>query len=76
MPPHPPGKPGAHRFPKLRDDEIDRVLGLELGGDDYVTKPFPPANCWRVCAVLWRGRGEPSVQEADASRPWAAPPGS
>lgn len=29
-------------FLSSRDDEIDRVLGLELGGDDYVTKPFSP----------------------------------
>ena len=27
-------------FCTARDDEIDRVLGLEMGGDDYVTKPF------------------------------------
>ena len=29
-------------FCTARDDEIDRVLGLEMGGDDYVTKPFSP----------------------------------
>jgi len=29
-------------FCTARDDEIDRVLGLELGGDDYITKPFSP----------------------------------
>ena len=29
-------------FLTARNDEIDRVLGLELGGDDYVTKPFSP----------------------------------
>jgi two-component system, OmpR family, response regulator len=29
-------------FLSARDDEIDRVLGLEIGGDDYVTKPFSP----------------------------------
>ena len=29
-----------------RDDEIDRVLGLELGADDYVTKPFSPRSSW------------------------------
>ena len=29
-------------FCTARDDEIDRVLGLEMGGDDYITKPFSP----------------------------------
>jgi DNA-binding response OmpR family regulator len=29
-------------FVTARDDEVDRVLGLELGGDDYVTKPYSP----------------------------------
>ena len=29
-------------FLSSRDEELDRVLGLELGGDDYVTKPFSP----------------------------------
>ena len=29
-------------FCTARDDEVDRILGLELGGDDYITKPFSP----------------------------------
>ena len=29
-------------FCTARDDEVDRVLGLELGADDYITKPFSP----------------------------------
>lgn len=42
-------------FLSSRDDEIDRVLGLELGGDDYVTKPFSPRELLaRVKAVLRR----------------------
>jgi phosphate transport system protein len=36
-----------------RDDEVDRVLGLELGADDYVTKPFSPRELLaRIRAVL------------------------
>lgn len=42
-------------FLSSRDDEIDRVLGLELGGDDYVAKPFSPRELVaRVKAVLRR----------------------
>ena len=29
-------------FLTARSDEVDRVLGLEIGGDDYITKPFSP----------------------------------
>jgi two-component system, OmpR family, response regulator len=42
-------------FLSARDDEIDRILGLELGGDDYVGKPFSPRELVaRVKAVLRR----------------------
>jgi DNA-binding response OmpR family regulator len=42
-------------FVTARDDEVDRVLGLELGADDYVTKPFSPRElAARVRAVLRR----------------------
>ncbi len=45
-------------FVTARDDEVDRVTGLELGGDDYVTKPFSPRELVaRVRAVLRRGTG-------------------
>jgi len=41
-----------------RAAEIDRVLGLELGADDYVTKPFSPRELvLRVKALLRRGKG-------------------
>ena len=42
-------------FLTARDDEIDRVLGLEIGGDDYVTKPFSPRELIaRVNVILRR----------------------
>lgn len=45
-------------FCTARDDEIDRVLGLELGADDYITKPFSPREVVaRMKAVLRRSQG-------------------
>jgi DNA-binding response OmpR family regulator len=42
-----------------RDDETDKVIGLELGADDYVTKPFSPRElAARVRAVLRRHAGD------------------
>jgi DNA-binding response OmpR family regulator len=32
-----------------RGDEADRILGLDIGADDYVTKPFSSASCWPAC---------------------------
>ncbi|HEX6887693.1 MAG TPA: response regulator transcription factor [Candidatus Nanopelagicales bacterium] len=53
-------------FCTARDDEVDRVLGLEMGGDDYITKPFSPREVVaRVKAVLRRADG--SLDEEDRS---------
>lgn len=42
-------------FLTAQDDEVDRILGLELGGDDYVTKPFSPRELVaRIRAILKR----------------------
>ena len=49
-------------FLSARDDEIDRVLGLEIGGADYVTKPFSPRELVaRVNVILRRLAPRPSV---------------
>jgi two-component system, OmpR family, response regulator len=54
-------------FLSSRDDEIDRVLGLELGGDDYVVKPFSPREVVaRVSAILKRGGRQ--LEQAGAQR--------
>jgi two-component system, OmpR family, response regulator len=50
-------------FLTARDSEVDRVVGLELGGDDYLTKPFSPAELVaRVKAVLRRVDGGPVAE--------------
>ena len=51
-------------FLSSRDDEIDRIVGLELGADDYLTKPFSPREMVaRVKAILKRVGGEQTPNE-------------
>ena len=67
-----------------RVEEMDRLIGLELGADDYVTKPFSPREVVaRVKAVLRRTRGASSpavirvatcaLISAPAPSPWGKP---
>lgn len=61
------GHQGAIMMVTARDDAIDRVLGLELGADDYLTKPFEPRELLaRVRNLLRRAR------VADQGRPRGA----
>lgn len=54
-------------FLTARNTELDRVLGLELGGDDYLVKPFSPRELTaRVKAILRRVNGGPATQAAAA----------
>lgn len=55
-------------FLSAHDEEIDRILGLEIGGDDYVTKPFSPRELVaRVKTILKRANGRgPVVSSATA----------
>jgi DNA-binding response OmpR family regulator len=55
-----------------RGDEVDRVLGLELGADDYVTKPFSARELLaRIRCVLRRTRPDPAARRdgAESSAP-------
>jgi two-component system response regulator MtrA len=71
-------------FVTARDDEVDRLLGLEIGADDYVTKPFSPRELVaRVRTVLRRTAGPAATAEVYAvggarvdvarRRAWAGP---
>jgi two-component system phosphate regulon response regulator PhoB len=47
-----------------RSEEVDRIVGLELGADDYISKPFSPREVvLRVKAVLRRHQPEPAEEE-------------
>jgi DNA-binding response OmpR family regulator len=68
-------------FVSARDDEVDRLLGLEIGADDYVTKPFSPRElAARVRTVLRRSTTVPPSEvfsvggtrvDLSARRAWA-----
>src|SRR5437764_7250028 len=59
-----------------RDEETDRVVGLEIGADDYVLKPFSPREVVaRVRAVLRRVRGDRPQPEQDTVEPPIEGPG-
>ena len=73
-------------FVTARDEDIDRILGLEMGGDDYLVKPFNPRELVaRVRAVLRRAAGPGAVgtpvlraggvrMDPDARRVWVQEP--
>jgi two-component system, OmpR family, response regulator len=55
-------------FLSSRTDEVDRIVGLEIGGDDYVTKPFSPRELVaRVQAILKRTRVQ-SIAESEVKQ--------
>lgn len=62
-------------FLTARQEEVDRILGLELGGDDYVTKPFSPREVVaRIRAILKRlNKAGPAADwrvDEQAARVW------
>ncbi|WP_042427586.1 response regulator transcription factor [Streptacidiphilus anmyonensis] len=70
-------EPLSHAVPIVmltaKGDEHDRILGLELGADDYVTKPFSPRELvLRIQSVLRRSAGAAAPDTADDDVPVAA----
>lgn len=64
-------------FLSSRDEEVDRILGLELGGDDYLCKPFSPRElAARVSAILRRTEVRDRSPEAAPASLGSAPPSS
>jgi len=58
-------------FLSARDDEIDRILGLEIGGDDYVTKPFSPRELVARINVILRRAAARSLDANNQHSPLA-----
>ena len=56
-------------FLSARDEEIDRVLGLEIGGDDYVTKPFSPRELVARVGVILKRVGAANQSPSEARGP-------
>jgi DNA-binding response OmpR family regulator len=53
-----------------KDDEVDKIVGLEVGADDYMTKPFSMRELLaRVRAMLRRSRMQQQTPAADAAQP-------
>lgn len=53
-------------FLTARNDEVDRIVGLEIGADDYVSKPFSPRElAARVKVILKRAQGSASAETGD-----------
>lgn len=60
--------PGIKNIPIImltaKSEEVDRIVGLELGADDYITKPFSPRELiLRIKAILKRGKAEDQKKE-------------
>ena len=65
--------PGGKQVPMLfltaRSDEIDRVVGLELGADDYIAKPFSPRELVARVRTILRRSARPGVAVPDHRSP-------
>ncbi len=69
--------PGGNQVPMLfltaRSDEIDRVVGLELGADDYIAKPFSPRELVARVRTILRRSARPAAVAPAAPAPVATP---
>ena len=69
--------PGGNQVPMLfltaRSDEIDRVVGLELGADDYIAKPFSPRELVARVRTILRRSARPAANAPAALEPIATP---
>ncbi len=61
-------------FLTARSDEIDRIVGLEIGADDYVTKPFSPRELVARVRVILRRTGASAAAATAGARPATQPP--
>ncbi len=64
-------------FASAKSEEVDKIMGLNMGADDYVTKPFTRWNCspesthsFADTAVLWKGWEMKKIPESIRSADW------
>ena len=53
-----------------KGQEQDKIRGLSIGADDYMTKPFSVSERWRLCAAVWPGAA--ARKRGRAPPPWSA----
>ena len=58
-------------FLSSHDSEVDRILGLEIGGDDYVAKPFSPRELVARVKVILKRTLAPEPATSEVRRPGA-----
>ena len=49
------------------DSDMNQILGLELGANDYILKTTPPRYCWPVCASSYGNGRRPTVRQSQST---------